>query len=281
MMKKENPLTSFFCAGFSACVADCFATPFDVIKVRMQNNIGKNHSPASVALNITRKEGFRAFWKGLSPALLRQASYGSLRVGLYEQCKALLTSSGNDLSIVNRCIAALVSGCLASAVASPTDLVRIRLQNQAVNRKYTSLGHTFVCIVREEGGIRGLYKGVGQTVQRAALVNCSELVSYDLAKNFFKRYGWADETPLHCVAGIISGIFGGAVSTPIDLVKTRVMSGGGTIYRGTFDCAVKIVQKEGAFSLCKGFLPYCSRNIPWTVSFFLTYEKVKGIMIEV
>ena len=54
--------------------------PLDVIKVRLQlqeKKVYKNSFDALV--NITKKEGFKALFHGISPACVRQATYGKLK----------------------------------------------------------------------------------------------------------------------------------------------------------------------------------------------------------
>lgn len=98
------------------------------------------------------------------------------------------------------------------AVAQPTDVVKVRFQAQAragAGRRYQSTVEAYKTIAREEG-FRGLWKGVYQlfslpclplpllpgltwtpfppvgtspNVARNAIVNCAELVTYDLIKD--------------------------------------------------------------------------------------------------
>ena len=76
--------------------------------------------------------------------------------------------------------------------------------------------------------------------------------------------------------GLISAIF----STPVDVVKTRLMAqAGGTttegvvLYTGVVDCFIRMPQIEGFSSLYKGFVPIAARKVAWTVAYFLTYEQ--------
>lgn len=96
------------------------------------------------------------------------------------------------------------------AVAQPTDVVKVRFQAQARaggGRRYQSTVEAYKTIAREEG-IRGLWKGLywvlaflpssilrpeltqvlfstgtSPNVARNAIVNCTELVTYDLIKD--------------------------------------------------------------------------------------------------
>lgn len=62
--------------------ATLFVQPLDLIKNRMQLS-GKKTTTLSIATNILKNEGFFAFYNGLSAGLLRQASYTTVRLGVY------------------------------------------------------------------------------------------------------------------------------------------------------------------------------------------------------
>lgn len=69
-------------------------------------------------------------------------------------------------------------------------------------------------------------------------------------------------------------------STPVDVVKTRLMNqagGGGEKgimrYNGVLDACRRIPQIEGIGALYKGFFALASRKVVWTVAYFLAYER--------
>lgn len=66
-------------------MAICIVQPADLLKTRMQlmGPAGKDATFLSVARNIVRNEGFLGFYTGLSAALLRQATYGTGRLGAF------------------------------------------------------------------------------------------------------------------------------------------------------------------------------------------------------
>lgn len=70
-------------------------------------------------------------WQGLTPALLRQISYGSLRIGLYEPIKNALTSGEIDsynskkVPLHLKVVAASLSGTIAAGICTPTDVVKV------------------------------------------------------------------------------------------------------------------------------------------------------------
>jgi solute carrier family 25 uncoupling protein 27 len=98
--------------------------------------------------------------------------------------------------------------------ASPTDLVKIRLQVQRREQsldpnykiRYKGTIDAFKVIFKEEG-LAGLWKGVAPNVQRAALVNLGELATYDQAKDFLLSTGSFTRESIitHTIASVMSG----------------------------------------------------------------------------
>jgi hypothetical protein len=97
--KSANTSSKFFknifCAGGAAVITVNFVHPVDVVKTRLQiageaGRETKQHKGVSgVVKAILAEEGAGAFYKGIGAAWMREASYTSLRLGLYEPCKGL------------------------------------------------------------------------------------------------------------------------------------------------------------------------------------------------
>ena len=71
------------------------------------------------------------------------------------------------------------AGAIGSSIATPTDLVKVRMQAQGKLRdgetkRYKSTFAAFREIFRE-GGLKGLYVGVGPTVKRAAILTATQV----------------------------------------------------------------------------------------------------------
>lgn len=83
---------------------------------------------------------------------------------------------------------------------------------------------------------------------------------------------------------LLSGVFGaitGAMTTPLDVVKTRLMvQGSANQYKGIFDCARTIAKEEGTRALLKGIGP----RVLWIgvggAIFFGVLEKTKQILAQ-
>jgi hypothetical protein len=91
MKKKEgdvNPLFSLILGGIASMTAGAITHPIDTCKIRIQNSDGKNYQNMfQTMVKIIKEERIVGLYKGLSAALLREGSYSTLRLGLYEPIK--------------------------------------------------------------------------------------------------------------------------------------------------------------------------------------------------
>ena len=70
-------------------------------------------------------------------------------------------------------------GAIGSSIATPTDLVKVRMQAQGKlkdgeTKRYKNTFAAFKEIF-QEGGLRGMYVGVGPTVKRAAILTATQV----------------------------------------------------------------------------------------------------------
>lgn len=137
----EPQSTRFFAGGLASATAEIFTLPIDCTKVRLQaqravsvpvlTNVGvvtaqqdvKYRGMIDTVQTIVREEGPGALWKGATPALLRQVSYTSICMVLYEPLRDLFgaNSAGNtrDVPFVNRFLAGGFAGAIGISIANP------------------------------------------------------------------------------------------------------------------------------------------------------------------
>uniref|UniRef100_A0A3B3US17 Uncoupling protein 2 n=1 Tax=Poecilia latipinna TaxID=48699 RepID=A0A3B3US17_9TELE len=203
----------FVGAGTAACIADLLTFPLDTAKVRLQVSIGrvpavKYRGVFGTIVTMVRTEGPLSLYSGLVAGLQRQMSFASVRIGLYDSVKQFYTKGSDHVGIGSRLLAGCTTGGMAVALAQPTDVVKVRFQAQARSneyaRRYCGTIDAYKTIAKEEG-IHGLWKGTGPNIARNAIVNCTELVTYDFIKDFLltstplsasrhRSYGWAPGT---------------------------------------------------------------------------------------
>mmetsp|Transcript_11234 Transcript_11234/g.41128 ORF Transcript_11234/g.41128 Transcript_11234/m.41128 type:complete len:306 (+) Transcript_11234:81-998(+) len=280
---------SFSCGAFSTSFAELCTIPLDTAKVRLQLQAGakatgplKYNGMLGTMATVAREEGVGALWKGITPGVHRQILFGGLRIGLYEPIKNMVTGGKkeND-NLLTKIAAGLLTGAGGIAVASPTDLVKVRMQAQGqlppgTPPKYTSALNCYATILREEG-LAAMWTGVGPNMLRNAVINAAELATYDQVKQAVLASGLVqDGIACHLISGLGAGFCAVCVGSPVDVVKSRVMGDSTGKYKGTLDCFIKTATQDGILAFYKGFLPNFGRLGSWNVIMFLTLEQVKA-----
>lgn len=327
----------WFCAAAAASIAETVTMPLDVAKVRFQlqrsgqltgqyGHVGApitpNTSLFSMMRSIVRNEGGRALWRGVVPAVLRQSLCGGIGVGFYQPVKdGLMRATSTPDHVPGmaplhiKVAAASCTGILGQIMAAPTDVVKVRLQSDnralltgGVPPRYSGTLNAFVRIATDEG-IMTLYRGMLPSIQRAAFMYGASTATYDHAKQLVTTHShYGDRSVVaHVTSSCISGLMASLVSTPFDVIKTRLIAGTPThtlptpppaappmsspvvpmvhhsaqshahvhiVYSGAMDCMMKTVRDEGMSALMKGWLPTYLRLAPWQLCFFILYEQL-------
>uniref|UniRef100_A0A8C3DF80 UCP3 protein n=1 Tax=Corvus moneduloides TaxID=1196302 RepID=A0A8C3DF80_CORMO len=293
----------FVSAGMAGCIADLFTFPLDTAKVRLQIQ-GEVRIPRTISSveyrgvlgtlsTMVRTEGARSLYSGLVAGLQRQMSFASIRIGLYDSVKQLYTPKGaENTGMVVRLLAGCTTGAVAVACAQPTDVVKVRFQASGAlsdsARRYSGTMDAYRTIAREEGdgvGIEmetGTRKGRGTlpNIARNAIINCGELVTYDLLKDALLRAQlMTDNAPCHFVAAFGAGFCATVVASPVDVVKTRYMNASPGQYRNALSCLLALLMQDGPAGLYKGFVPSFLRLGSWNVVMFVSYEQLQRAML--
>ncbi|XP_039606110.1 mitochondrial brown fat uncoupling protein 1 [Polypterus senegalus] len=289
-----TPGVKFLSAGTAACIADLFTFPLDTAKVRLQIQgektaveAAKNIRYRGVFGTITtmiKTEGPRSLYNGLVAGLQRQMGFASIRIGLYDTVKQFYMNGRENASIGIRILAGCTTGAMAVSVAQPTDVVKVRFQAQmnlrGVQRRYKGTLHAYKTIFLEEG-VRGLWKGTLPNITRNAIVNCAELVTYDIIKEAILKHNlMTDNLPCHFVSAFGAGFCTTVVASPVDVVKTRYMNSPPGQYTSAINCAWRMLTREGPTAFYKGFVPSFLRLGSWNIVMFVSYEQLKRAMMK-
>ncbi|XP_046901617.1 mitochondrial brown fat uncoupling protein 1 [Hypomesus transpacificus] len=278
-------------AGAAACIADLITFPLDTAKVRLQIQGEKALSQGvryrgvfGTISTMVRTEGVRAPYNGLVAGLQRQMCFASIRIGFYDNVKNFYTGGKDNAGVGVRILAGCTTGALAVCLAQPTDVVKVRFQAQVrlegVPRRYSGTMQAYRHIFQHEG-IRGLWKGTLPNITRNALVNCTELVTYDLIKEAILTHKlMSDNLPCHFVSAFGAGFVTTVIASPVDVVKTRYMNSPPGQYRSAINCSWTMLTKEGPSAFYKGFVPSFLRLGSWNVVMFVSFEQLKRAMMH-
>ncbi|ESO11150.1 hypothetical protein HELRODRAFT_104748 [Helobdella robusta] len=279
----------FVFGGTAGMMATCVVQPLDLIKNRMQlSGVGtakERVTSFTCAKNIIKNEGFTGLYAGLSAGLLRQATYTTGRLGVYQYLFEMFSKDNKSPNFFMKAALGMAAGAVGSFIGTPAEVSLIRMTSDgrlppAERRGYKNVFDALYRITKEEG-VLTLWRGCGPTVVRAMVVNAAQLASYSQAKQIVLSTGYFEENiTLHFVASMISGLVTTAASMPVDIAKTRIQSmkviDGKPEYSGALDVLVRVIKNEGFFSLWKGFTPYYARLGPHTVLTFIILEQMNS-----
>lgn len=115
-----------------------------------------------------------------------------------------------------------MSGFVGSIVGNPTDLLKVRMQ--AWEGQPQTLGwHTKT--VFSNFGVIGFYKGLQANVFRAMILTAAQLGTYDHIKHTILRMKLLHDGPAcHFASSICAGIVMAIATSPVDIIKTRLMN---------------------------------------------------------
>ncbi|KAJ9536974.1 hypothetical protein OSB04_029707 [Centaurea solstitialis] len=269
--------------------------PFDTIKVKLQSQQTpapgqtRKYSSAMDALKQTvAAEGPRGLYKGMGAPLATVAVLNAVLFTARGQMEALLRSEpGEILTVKQQMVAGAGAGAAVSILASPAELIKCRLQAQSVSAggavaaapKYSGPMDVAKQVLRTEGGLRGLFKGLVPTMTREVPGNATLFGVYEALKQYLA--GGLDTSGLDrgslMLAGGVAGASFWLSVYPLDVVKSVIQIDDykNPKYSGLFDAFRKIVKAEGVAGLYKGFGPAMARSMPANAACFLAFELTK------
>lgn len=287
------PAASLAIAGLSGMTAWLVVHPGDVIKTRMQLESKKytndgdtvpSRNAVVIAQEMIKEEGASSLYGGLSAALARQATYTTLRLGLYDIAMAWATAFADRNAFGKlakagvKLVVGAITGGIAALASCPIEVCLVRMQADGKlppnkRRNYRNILDALIRIGKEEG-VKTYWTGVETTVIRAMVVSVTQVATYDQAKEALqdKFKGSA----LHLAAGVIAAAVFCTASMPFDTVKTREQQASkcsGIKKLNPFRAINKLRKEEGLRALWNGFPPYLASKGILTVLLFIIKEK--------
>ncbi|KAF2483126.1 mitochondrial carrier domain-containing protein [Neohortaea acidophila] len=221
----ESPyLVSLFAGGIAGTTVDISLFPLDTLKTRLQSASG-----------FRAAGGFRGVYAGVGSAIFGSAPGAALFFVSYEGIKRHFAHANAPLSGAGQAgvhmLAASVGEVAACAVRVPTEVVKQRAQAGQFASSREALG--FILRQRGTRGVvhvwRELYRGWGITVLREVPFTVIQFPLWEGMKKWaLRRRGkmaYAGEvTGLEsALFGSISGGIAAGLTTPLDVLKTRLM----------------------------------------------------------
>ncbi|GAU98032.1 hypothetical protein RvY_09235 [Ramazzottius varieornatus] len=182
-----------------------------------------------------------------------------------------------------------LSGCMATMVVHPLDVVKNRMQMSGEGgaaREHKTSFHALRAIAQKEGPA-GVYAGLSAGLLRQATYTTTRLGVYTW---LFERFsgptgeppGFLSKTAIAIVAGSVAA----TVGTPCELAMVRLTLDGRQPpelkrnYKHVFDALIRIAREEGVLKLWRGYVPTVGRAIVVNVAQLVSYSQSKEMLIE-
>ncbi|CAG0883206.1 unnamed protein product [Cyprideis torosa] len=264
-MESDVPLHVALLAGAVAGMSvDLALFPLDTLKTRLQSANGFQHSG-----------GFSGIYRGIGPVILGSAPGAAIFFMSYESMKSAISSTLglSSYSAWNHLLASSIGEVAACAVRVPVEVVKQRRQVGMY------LGAGLATVVRSTyrgGGVAGFYRGFGSTVFREIPFSAIQFPLWEALKvQVAHARGRNTASPAEAaLCGTVAGGIASFLTTPFDVVKTRIMLlQGGGIYSTFLD----VYRTRGVRGLFAGAVPRVTWISIGGFIFLGSYEQVKSI----
>jgi len=248
--------------------------PLDTIKTRLQMSPSVRATMAPISS--------LSLFKGVFGSLAGQIPYGMLTFGSYEVYKSkLLTAFPSARPEAMFMLSAILGDLTGSFWLCPSEVIKQQMQGGMHDNLFSALSSIW-----KSSGINGFYRGYAGQIMRDVPFRAIQLPSYEIVKSTYtKQFATnADGStrmlkPVeNMLVGAIAGSFSAAITTPLDVVKTRLMTDKtvATIsFSSAFKAASTLAKTEGISGLFSGLGPRVVYVGPSCGLFFVVYEATK------
>lgn len=272
-IKKLNPavqatfMSSLIAGGIAGTSVDVSLYPLDTLKTRLQSAEG-----------FFKSGGFRGIYNGLSVVTIGSAPGAALFFASYEMSKKHLASSEGSESPAVHLVAASIGEASACIVRVPTEIIKQRLQT-GVNNTFTQA----IQSVHQARGVSGFYTGYFSMLAREIPFAAIQFPLWEGLKcRWAEHQHVSTVSPVQgAICGSIAGSFAAGLTTPLDVVKTRLMLGKdsqGKVYKTASDTFKRIYHEEGPRKLFAGVGPRTAWIGIGGFVFFGVYEQASVLI---
>ncbi|KAF8970736.1 hypothetical protein BGZ46_010411, partial [Entomortierella lignicola] len=283
--KEIVPWHDFVAGSLGGMAQVTVGQPMDTIKTRLQieGHSGRFSGPMDCLRKTIHNEGFLGLYKGMASPLVGIAAVNALLFAAYSNFKKLQEPyPGGPLTLTQIGIAGAGAGIVNAVLASPVELLKIKMQAQygaGSTVHYTGPVDCARQLIKEHGFRNGLMRGYWVTVVREIPAYAGFYAGFEGMKRFLTPKG---EDPAVYQLGLLSLMASGATGGvsywfacyPLDMLKSMIQNQPNPP-KGVFyivDAAKDVYRRGGIKPFFRGFSPTIIRSVPAAAATFTTYE---------
>ncbi|KAL2644596.1 hypothetical protein R1flu_012183 [Riccia fluitans] len=278
--------------------------PLDTVRTKLQARGAAQlyKGPMDVVFSILKTHGIKGFYSGISAVILGSMLSSAIYFGTCELGKSVLFQMPSCPSLMVPPIASAVGNIVSSAVLVPRDVITQRMQIGAKGRSW----EVFLRTINKEG-VKGLYSGYSAALVRALPSSVLSFTTFEYLKAvWLKRSKKRALQPWQSVlSGAMAGALSAALTTPLDVVKTRLMTQARTgvmgniaagsasaleaeirakaaaaSYKGITSTLQKIWTEEGLKGLTRGMGPRILHSACFSALGYFAFETVRLELVK-
>ncbi|KAG0309208.1 hypothetical protein BGZ98_004508 [Dissophora globulifera] len=243
------PFAYLYLAGAIAGVTEITCMyPLDLVKTRLQLQTTSTRARGTIPVaavttttktvpytsildclrRVVQQEGSQRLYRGVLPLLVAEAPRRAIKFGVNEQWGLALKKllSIDQFSATQAGFVGSLTGATEAFFVTPFEFVKVRLQDPQSLGKYSG---AFDCMrkVTTEEGVFTFFHGIESTVWRHTTWSGFYFMSIHVFRMAFpERSNSSKQERLlkNFIAGTIGGTLGVLVSTPFDVIKSRVQN---------------------------------------------------------
>ena len=268
--------------------------PLDTIKtVQQAQKLGLD--PITAIKKVVERSGISGLWAGLGVTVLGSSPSVAVYFGAYSSCKKFFTNAMPDSAyLLAVAISASIGNTFASVLRVPYEVIKQRIQNGEYTNTIEAIRGSI-----QNGGVTEMFSGgkLYSQILRDVPYAIVTLVSYEVLQAMVTRWRQRRVTQMSkkvvadvqgnvkatdALCGAIAGGLGSFATTPMDVVKTRMMTNVARVqssgYTSVSECISKIAKEEGFGSFFIGAGPRLLHKVPANGLFFLCYEYFRTVL---
>ncbi|XP_078434970.1 mitochondrial substrate carrier family protein [Wolffia australiana] len=279
LLKKLSTVDRALIGAMAGGIAGAFTyvclLPIDTVKTKLQTKGAAQvySSALDAAVKTFQASGVLGFYRGVSAVVVGSAVSSSIYFGTCEFAKAVLSTIPSFPALLVPPAAGAAGNIVSSAVMVPKELITQRMQAGATGRSWEVLLR-----ILQKDGVLGLYAGYSATLLRNLPAGILSYSSFEYLKGFvLGRTGRAALEPAESVAcGALAGAISALLTTPLDVVKTRLMTqmhgeGGKRIT----ETVGQILTEEGWQGLFRGMGPRVLHSACFAAIGYFAFETAR------
>lgn len=262
--------------------------PLDTIKTKLQTKgASKIYDNAFDAIVKTfQTKGILGFYTGVSAVIVGSTASSGIYFGTCEFGKSILSKLDGYPSVLIPPTAGAMGNIVSSAIMVPKELITQRMQAGAKGRSWEVLLR-----ILEKDGVLGLYAGYSATLLRNLPAGVLNYSSFEYLKAaVLSKTNKTNLDPIQSVCcGALAGAISASITTPLDVVKTRLMTQAhvdavnqvaSAIYIGVMPTVKQILKEEGWVGLTRGMGPRVVHSACFSALGYFAFETAKLAVLQ-